>query len=84
MIKVNIEKAKDIAHELRRTARSEEFKPLDEIIMKQIPGTDFSEIEKERQAIREKYKDIQSSIESASSVEEIKSSIDEIITLIKS
>jgi hypothetical protein len=36
MIVINIEKAKGIAHEIRRAKRAEEFAPYDEVIMKQF------------------------------------------------
>jgi hypothetical protein len=72
MIIINIDKAKDIAHEKRRLARAEEFKPHDEVIMKQIPGNDLIEAEAARQVIREKYSTIQANIESATDVEELK------------
>jgi hypothetical protein len=32
MITINIDKAKNIAHDIRRAARAEEFKPHDEIV----------------------------------------------------
>jgi hypothetical protein len=38
MITININKAKTIAHDVRRAARAEEFKPFDDAIAKQIPG----------------------------------------------
>lgn len=72
MITINIDKAKAIAHDVRRAARAEEFKPLDEIIMKQIPGSDVQAIEAERQAVREKYSEMQIAIDNASNVEQIK------------
>lgn len=68
MIVVNLEKAKDIAHDKRRLAREEEFKPFDAVISKQIPGVDFVEAEAQRQVIREKYAEIQSEINAASDV----------------
>lgn len=71
-IVINIAKAKDIAHDLRRTARSEEFKPLDEIIAKRIPGTDEQNVEIQRQLIRDKYAVMQTAIDSAATVDEIK------------
>ena len=43
MITVNINKAKAIAHDVRRAKRAEEFAPLDEIIAKQIPGKSATE-----------------------------------------
>jgi hypothetical protein len=65
MITINLNKAKTISHDIRRQKRSEEFQPLDEVIMKQIPGTDVQAIEAERQLIRDKYTTIQESIDSA-------------------
>jgi hypothetical protein len=76
MIIIDIDKAKDIAHEKRRAARAEEFKPHDEVIMKQIPGNDMAEAETARQAIREKYETIQVDIESAEDVVELKQILD--------
>ena len=75
MIVVNINKAKAIGHDMRRTARAEEFKPHDEAIMKQIPGVDVQAVEAARQAIREKYAAMQIAIDSANSPEEIKAVI---------
>jgi hypothetical protein len=75
MIVVNIYKAKAIGHDMRRTARAEEFKPHDEAIMKQIPGVDVQAVEAARQAIREKYAAMQIAIDSANSPEEIKAVI---------
>lgn len=75
MIVINIDKAKAIAHEMRRAARAEEFKPYDEVIMKQIPGVDTQAIEAERQAIRDKYAVIQAQIDAATTPEEIKAVI---------
>ena len=67
-ITVNLTKAKDIAHDVRRAKRAEEFAPHDEIIMKQIPGADAEAAEAARAAIRTKYATIQTNINSASSV----------------
>jgi hypothetical protein len=72
MIIIDIDKAKDIAHEKRRAARAEEFKPHDEVIMKQIPGNDMAEAETARQAIREKYEELQTQMNEAQTVEELK------------
>jgi Fe-S cluster assembly ATPase SufC len=71
MIKINIDKAKTIAHDKRRTARSAEFAPHDEIIAKRIPGTAEAQAEAARQAIREKYAVIQDEIDSASDVDSL-------------
>ena len=75
MITINIDKAKAIAHDMRRTARAEEFKPHDEIIAKQIPGAPAQEAEAARQAIRDKYAAMQTQIDAASTVDEIKTSL---------
>ncbi len=75
MIVINIDKAKTIAHEVRRAARAEEFKPLDEVIMKQIPNTDVQAVEVERQAVRDKYAAMQAAIDSAVAVDEIKAAM---------
>jgi hypothetical protein len=72
MITVNITKAKSIAHDMRRAARADEFKPHDEIIMKQIPGIDAVAAEAARQAIRDKYSALQAAIDTAETPDEIK------------
>ena len=72
MITVNITKAKAIAHDVRRAARAEEFTPLDEVIMKQIPNTDVAAVEVERQAVRDKYAEMQAAIDAATTTDEIK------------
>lgn len=66
MIKVDIDKAKAIAHTIRREERSKEFAPLDDMIAKQIPGWEGAEAQ--RQVIREKYNAIQDAIEAAGDV----------------
>jgi len=72
MIQINLNKAKTIAHDIRRNARSKEFAPLDELIMKQIPGTDLSAVEAQRQATRDKYAAIQTEIDNAVGVDDLK------------
>lgn len=72
MIVINLNKAKEIAHEKRREARAKEFAPLDEVIAKQIPGTDFAAAEAQRQAIRNKYAALQTQMDAASSVDQLK------------
>lgn len=69
MIVINIDKAKTIAHNMRRAARSQEFAPLD--IKATIPS-EAAAAEAARQAIREKYATIQSDIDSAPGVAELK------------
>ena len=74
MITINIAKAKAIGHDMRRVARAEEFKPFDEAIAKQIPGASEG-AETARQAIREKYAAIQTSINAAETPDEIKAAL---------
>jgi len=76
MITVNLNKAKTIGHELRRTQREAEFAPFDAIIMKQIPGNNAVEAEASRQAVREKYALIQDAINVAATTDEIKSALE--------
>jgi len=71
-IKINLTKAKVIAHENRRAKRAEEFAPLDDIIAKQIPGKSAQEAEAERQQIRNKYDAIQTQIDAATNVTTLK------------
>jgi hypothetical protein len=72
MITINITKAKDIAHDKRREARSAEFAPLD--IKATIPS-EATAAEVARQAVRDKYASMQTAIESASTVDEIKAAM---------
>jgi hypothetical protein len=72
MISIDMTKAKNIAHEKRRAARAEEFKPYDEVIMKQIPGVDAQQAEAARQAIREKYATLQAQMDAAQTADELK------------
>ena len=72
MITINIDKAKTIAHDKRRTARAAEFAPLD--IKVTIPNEAVA-AEAARQLIREKYASMQSAINSAETIEEIKTAI---------
>ena len=73
MITINMNKAKEIAHIARRAARAEEFKPYDEVIMKQIPGVDAAAAEATRQAIRDKYVALQTQMDAAQTPEQLKS-----------
>jgi hypothetical protein len=74
MITVNLIKAKNIGHELRRAARAEEFKPFDDAIAKQIPGQ-VEGAEAQRQLIRDKYVAIQTQIDAAATPDEIKTAL---------
>ena len=69
MITINIDKAKTIAHDKRREARTLEFAPLD--IKATIPS-EATAAETARQAVRDKYAAMQTAIDSVSTVDEIK------------
>ena len=72
MITVNIDKAKAIAHGVRRAARAEEFKPLD--VQATIPSQ-AAAAEAAREAVRVKYAEMQAAIDSAVEVDEIKAAM---------
>lgn len=62
MIKINLTKAQEITHEVRRVKRSEAFKPLD--VQATIPSMAL-DAEAKRQAIREADASIQIAIDQA-------------------
>jgi len=68
-IRIDLNKAKEIAHDKRREARATEFAPLD--IKATIPS-EAAKAEAERQKIRDKYDELQSKIDAAETVEELK------------
>ena len=72
MITINIDKAKYIAHNKRREARSAEFAPLD--IKATIPS-ESTAAEAARQVIRDKYIAMQIAINSATTTDEIKAAM---------
>jgi hypothetical protein len=72
MININVNKAKNIAHDIRRAKRAEEFAPLD--IQATIPSQ-ASAAESARQVVRDKYAAMQTQINSASTPEEIKTAL---------
>jgi hypothetical protein len=69
-VEINLDDAKVIAHENRRTARTLEMKPHDLNVT--IPGMSDS-AEAERVILREKYEDIQVQIDEASDTETLES-----------
>ena len=71
----DVTKAKVIAHGTRRDKRAEEFKPHDETISLNIPGTDTSAAETSRASIRTKYATMQTNIENASDIAGIKTAL---------
>lgn len=72
MITINIIKAKNIAHDARRTARSAEFAPLD--IKATIPS-EATAAETARQVVRDKYATMQTAIDATSTIDEIKAAM---------
>lgn len=68
-LSINIDKAKDIVHDIRRAKRTSEFAPLDRLVT--IPG-EAEAAEAARQSVREKYAAIQADIDSAPGVAELK------------
>jgi hypothetical protein len=72
MITINIDKAKSVAHDMRRAARAAEFAPLD--IKASIPSEAVA-AEAARQAVRDKYADMQSAIDAASDVDGLKAAL---------
>lgn len=76
MIKINLQKAKQIAHNFRRAKRETEFQPHDETIMKQIPGNNHDQAERARAEIRARYADIQTHIDQAGDIETLREIID--------
>jgi hypothetical protein len=76
MITINVEKAKAIAHDMRRAARAAEFAPHDEVIAKRIPGVAEADAEAARAAIRAKYAAMQDQIDAASTPDEVKAALE--------
>jgi len=72
VITINIDKAKTIAHNARRTARSAEFAPLD--IKATIPS-EATAAEAARQAVRDKYTTMQIAIDAATTTDAIKAAM---------
>jgi hypothetical protein len=75
-IEHDLDKCKAIGHDKRRAARAEEFAPYDEVIAKQIPGVDAAAAEAARQAIRDKYDDMQTAIDAAATLADIKAALE--------
>ena len=73
MITVNVDKAKGIAHEVRRAKRTEEFAPLD--IKATIPSEAVA-AEEARATIRAKYEGVQTSIDAAADVDALKAIVE--------
>ena len=72
-IVIDVNKAKAIGHDMRRAARAEEFKPYD---LKATIPSEAAAAEAARQAIREKYAEMQDNIDAATTPEEIKAALE--------
>lgn len=72
MIRVNMDKAKEIGHDIRRSERAKEFAPFD--IKATIPS-EAAAAELERQKIRDKYAAMQIEIDAAKTPEDIKKAL---------
>ena len=73
-ITIDLNKARDIAHDKRRAARSAEFAPLD--IKATIPS-EAAAAEAARQAIRDKYSAMQAQMDAAQTADELKALLPE-------
>ena len=76
VIKVDLNKAKEIAHNKRRVVREKELQPLD--VQATIPMY-AEQVELERQVVRDKHAEIQDLIDQAESVEDLKKVIEGIL-----
>ena len=73
MIRINLDKAKAIAHDKRRAVRAAEFAPLD--IEATIPAKAVT-AEAKRQAIRDRDAVLQTALNAASTPDELKRLLD--------
>lgn len=77
---VDISRAKNVAHNIRRYYRTEEMQPYDDIIAKQIPGENADDAEAQRALIRTKYATKQTEIDACTTVEQLQTSIEGMIS----
>lgn len=75
MIRVNIDTAREMVHEVRRVKRAEEFKPLD--IEATIPAL-AEAAEQQRQLIRDKHVELQQQIDEAKDTQTLKAILDDL------
>lgn len=73
LIRINMDKARVIAHDKRRAVRAAEFAPLD--VEATIPAK-AAAAEAKRQTIRDKYADLQNQIDGCASVDSLKRIMD--------
>lgn len=74
-VAVDVEKARGIAHGIRRQRRLEELAPHDELMAKRIPGVDLEAVEAQRQAIRDRHAALQDAIDAAGTAEELRAAL---------
>jgi len=75
MIVINVDKAKGVAHKVRRAKRAEEFAPLD--VKATIPS-EATAAEEARAAIRAKYATVQDNIDAAADVATLKTIVEQL------
>lgn len=78
-IKIDLPKAKDIAHGIRRADRNKKLQPHDLIIATQIPGSDVAAEEASRQTIRDANALVQAGIDNAQDEVALKAAISDMI-----
>lgn len=74
-VKIDLTKAKDIAHNIRRADRDKKLQPHDLLISAQIPGSDAVAEEAVRQAIRDANALVQTDIDAASDESALKQTL---------
>jgi hypothetical protein len=74
-IEIDLDRAKAIAHDIRRRRRADELAPHDRMISLKIPGASADQAEAARAAIRARYVIIESAIDAATTTDEIKEAL---------
>lgn len=70
-IEIDLDRAKAIAHDIRRRRRADELAPHDRVISLKIPGASADQAEAARREIRTRYNAMQDAIDSAASVADL-------------
>jgi hypothetical protein len=70
-IEIDLDRAKAIAHDIRRRRRADELAPHDRVISLKIPGASADQAEAARREIRTRYSAMQDAIDSAASVADL-------------
>ena len=73
----DVDRAREIAHQTRREKRAAEFKPNDDIIALNIPGTDIKAAEDARSQTRWKYKVMQDDLDRSKTISELKTALED-------